>query len=518
MEPLILTIDCGTQSMRAMLFNKSGDMEAIEKVSFEPYFSVSPGFAEQDADVYYNALCTAVKGLKEKSGEKFSQVAAVTVATQRDTIVLLDSAYKPVRPCILWLDQRVADVKLEDYFTPGEIAAYTLVGMKKTSEYVMRRSRTYWVQQNEPEVWAKTDKAVMLSCYLNYRLTGKLRDTYAAQIGHVPFSVKANDWYKSAKNIKYRQFGLTKEQMPELVRPGGQLGSVTNEAAGETGIPAGLPVIATASDKGCETLGNGCLYEDEASVSFGTTATVEITTDKYIETLRFIPPYPSAVEGFYNPEYEVFRGYWLISWFKREFAAHEVAEAKRTGESVETLLNRRLGSVPVGSNGLMLQPYWKPELKMEDGRGAIIGFNAVHTRIHIYRAIIEGINYAIMNGIERMEKCTKTRIKRVVAAGGGSQSSEICQITADMLGVPVSRVQTHETTGLGAAILGFYGLNEYKSVREAVEHMVRVKDTFTPDLKNSGIYRRLYNEVYKCMYPALKSLYKTGNRILEEQQ
>lgn len=518
MEPLVLTIDCGTQSMRAMLFNKAGDMEGIEKVSFEPYFSVSPGFAEQEADVYYGALCSAVKRLKEKNGERFNRVAAVTVATQRDTLVLLDSAHKPVRPCILWLDQREADVRLESYFSPAEIAAYALVGMRKTSEHVMRRSRAYWVQKNEPEVWAKTHKAVMLSCYLNFRLTGKLSDTYAAQIGHVPFDVRSSDWHKSEKNIGYRQFGLKKEQMPELVRPAGRLGSVWSEAAEETGIPAGLPVIAAASDKGCETLGNGCLSEDVASVSFGTTATVETTTDKYVELLRFIPPYPSAIESFYNPEYEVFRGYWLISWFKKEFAAHEVAEAERTGESVETLLNRRLESVPVGSDGLMLQPYWTPEIKMEDARGAIIGFNAAHTRIHIYRAIIEGINYAIMDGIERMEKRTKTKIARVAVAGGGSQSAEICQITADMLGVPVTRVQTHETTGLGAAILGFCGLGEFENVREAAKHMVRVKDVFTPDFANSRAYRRLYSEVYKGMFPALKPLYKTGNRILEEQQ
>jgi sugar (pentulose or hexulose) kinase len=515
MNPLMLTIDCGTQSLRACLFDRAGTLWAVEKASFEPYFSRAAGWAEQNAEVYWNALCGAVHKLKENHGELFGRAIAVASVTQRDTIVLLDEERKPVRPCILWLDQREADVALKDHFSAVEIASYALVGMRRTSEHVMRHSRTYWVRQHEPEIWAKTDKAVMLSCYLNYLLTGRLADAWASQIGHIPFNAKTCGWHKGEKNIKYRQFGVRMGQMPELVRPGGKIGAVTPEAARVTGIPEGLPVIAAASDKGCETLGNGCLSEDTASVSFGTTATVEVTTGKYVEALRFIPPYPAAVPGFYNPEYEIFRGYWLISWFKREFAAGEVEEAKRLGISAEELLNRGLSSVPPGCGGLMLQPYWTPELKMEDARGAIIGFNDTHTRMHVYRAIVEGVNYAIMDGIERIEKKTKTRITRAMVSGGGAQSREICQITADMLGMPVMRVQTHETSGLGAAILGFAGMGEFAGVDEAVRGMVHTVDTFTPDPANSGIYRSLYHDVYKGMFPALRPMYRRSNMILE---
>lgn len=164
----------------------------------------------------------------------------------------------------------------------------------------------------------------------------------------------------------------------------------------------------------------------------------------------------------------------------------------------------------------MLQPYWTPELMLKDARGAIIGFNDSHTRLHIYRAIIEGINFALMDGMERIEHKTKTPISRVIVAGGGSQSNEICQITADMFGKPVCRVQTHETSGLGAAILGFMGIGEYPSLQDAVANMVRHKDTFLPDMQKSNVYHQLYKEVYKNMYPALKNLYKASNEILEK--
>lgn len=518
MEPLVLSIDCGTQSLRAILFTKDGEIEALEKTAFEqPYFSSKAGWAEQQADVYYRALCATVNRLRESAGDRFARVAAVAVTTQRDTSVFLDGDGKPVRPCILWLDQREADLRMSDSFPKAVTAACACAGALPTCEHAMRRARAHWVRKNEPEVWVRTHKVVLLSCYLNFLLTGHLADSSASQIGYIPFDVKRADWRKKG-SLYYRLFGVSRGQMPQLVRPGGTLGKITAIASAQTGIPEGLPVIAAASDKGCETLGNGCLSEDTASISFGTTATAEVTTAKYVEVHPLIPPFPCAIDGFYNPEYEVYRGYWLISWFKKEFAAHEVQEARRTGRHAEDLLNRELSGVPAGAGGLMIQPYWTPELMAKDGRGAIIGFNDTHTRLHIYRAIIEGINFALMDGLQRIEERTKTPIARVVVAGGGSQSGEICQIAADMFGRPVHRVQTHETSGLGAAILGFTGIGQFPTVQDAVKAMVRHRDVFSPDLRKNAVYRRLYTQVYKNMFPALKNIYKTSRRILEEAE
>ncbi len=510
-EPLILSIDCGTQSLRAILFNKQGEIEGAQKIVYEqPYFSKEPGYAEQNADMYYETLCAAVGRLRASCAEKFSRVAAVAVATQRDTAVFLNKNYAPLRPCVLWLDEREADVHIPQVL----ISALGAVGAAETIKQGIRQSRSHWVKKNEPQIWEKTDKVVLLSCYLNYKLTAKLSDSTASQIGHIPFDAKNNGWYKSEKSPFYRVFGVQKGQMPLLVTPGTVLGEVTEEASRQTGIPAGTPVIAAASDKGCETLGNGTLSEDVASLSFGTTATVEITTKKRVEVHRFVSPYPAAQSGYYNPEYQVFRGYWLISWFKKELAAHEVELAEKSGICAEELLNLELKNVPAGAGGLMVQPYWTPELMLKDARGAIIGFNDTHTRFHIYRAIIEGINFALMDGMERIEHKTKTKITRIVAAGGGSQSDEICQITADMFGLPVHRVQTFETSGLGAAILGFVGIGEYADIHEAVKNMVHHRDEFKPDLKKSALYKQLYKQVYLKMYPALKNLYTASSEIL----
>jgi sugar (pentulose or hexulose) kinase len=132
----------------------------------------------------------------------------------------------------------------------------------------------------------------------------------------------------------------------------------------------------------------------------------------------------------------------------------------------------------------------------------------VHTRAHIYRAIIEGINYGLLDGIEKIEKKSKKRINKVFVSGGGSQSDTICQITADMLNRSVYKVQTYETSGLGSSIIGFVALGIYKNYEEAIKNMVHHKSEYVPNNINVNIYKDFYNRVYKKIYPALRELYK----------
>ena len=169
--------------------------------------------------------------------------------------------------------------------------------------------------------------------------------------------------------------------------------------------------------------------------------------------------------------------------------------------AVEELLNSKLWTIPPGSDGLVLQPYWGPGLSRPLAKGAIIGFSDVHTRAHLYRAIIEGIAYALREGLEGIEKSQKHKVKEIRISGGGSQSDAICQL-------PVSRVQTFETTSLGAAIATFVALGEYSSVEEATEKMSRVSSTFMPDETAHKKYNYLYNKVYVKMFPQLNKLYK----------
>ena len=505
---LILSIDCGTQSIRALLFDDKGNLIAKEKREFEPYYSNYPGWAEQDTKVYWESCCDVCQKVKQKNPDEWDRIMGVTVTTQRDTCVVVDRDGNPLRPAIIWLDQRMAACS-EPLPVLNNIA-FSAVGMQRTVNMTRKKSKANWIRENEPDIWNKTYKFLLLSGFFTMKLTGKFIDSAASQIGHIPFDHKNRNWPKSKKDYRWSVFGIEKDKLPDLVEPGVTIAYITEEASNLTGIKQGLPLIASGSDKGCETLGVGCVDRHTASLSFGTTATIQVASDFYFEPIRFMPSYIAALPGFYNPEIEIFRGYWMISWFKQEFAVREMIEAERTGVSPEELLNARLKEIPPGSQGLILTPYWGPGLKMPEAKGSIIGFGDVHTRAHIYRAIIEGINYALLEGMEDIEKRSgnKIKVKKLMASGGGSQSDTICQITSDMFNLPVYKGQTHETSGLGAAINGFIGMGVYKTYKEAADNMVHYSKKFTPNKECVGVYKHLYSRVYKKVYPKLKCLYK----------
>lgn len=510
-EGFILTLDCGTQSVRAILFDNKGNLIGKEKVEFEPYFSREPGWAEQDADVFWNNCCLDCKELKSRQPKEWERVIGAAVTTQRDTGIIVDQAGKPLRPAIIWLDQRTA--RCEEPLPVLDSILFKTIGMAKAVEIIRRKSKTNWIIENEPELWERAHKFLLLSGYFIFKLTGRFVDSVASQIGHIPFDYKNQCWPRSKTDYKWKMFNINRERLCDLAKPGEIISAVTAGAAAETGIREGIPVIAAGSDKGCETLGVGCLTPSIASMSFGTTATVQITTPHYIEPLQFMPPYPASIPGYYNPEVEIFRGYWMISWFKKEFGAREMLEARARGVPPELVLDEKLGDVPPGSQGLILQPFWGPGLKTPEAKGSLIGFGDVHTRAHIYRAIIEGINYALIEGLENIEKKSKVKVKTIAVSGGGSQSDAICQITADMFDRPVVRGQTYETSGLGAAINGFVGLKVFSGYEEAVSKMVRYTSSFEPDRKNARLYRELYRRVYCKMYTRLEGLYKEIQQI-----
>lgn len=509
-DPLILTFDCGTQSMRAMLFDKRGNLTGQATVEYKPYFSPQPGWAEQHPDFYFEKLCEASLALKGEYAQEWSRIAGVTITTMRDTAVCLDRDYNVLRPSILWLDDR--QVKCSRPLPFKTRFLFRLVGMLECANASRENSKSNWIREYQPEIWEKTDKYVLLSCYMIYRLTGNLVDSVASQVGHIPFEYPKKRWMKPS-HLKYWVFPVEREKLPELVEPGEELGRITRGVSELTGIPEGMKVIASGSDKGCETLGSGCIAPGMASLSFGTTCTVQLTLGKYVEPQQYLPAYPAVLAGMYNPEVEIYRGYWMVTWFKEEFAELEKIEAETLGLRVEQVLDKQLSQISPGSNGLMLQPYWGPGLKTPEAKGAIMGFSDVHTRLHIYRAIIEGMNYALRDGMETMLRRAGCEARVLTVSGGGSKSDAICQITADMFNRPVCRAQTYETAGLGSSIAGFVGLGEFSSMVEAAGNMVRRESVFEPDASAAMVYDELYHEVYLQLYHRLKPIYQKIRRI-----
>ena len=512
-NPLVLTLDFGTQSVRTALINKQGEIVYLYKKAYEPlYFSNKKGYAEQYADFYWDNLVECLKQLGKDSVKNLKSVVAMTVTTFRDSAVLLDKDNKPLRPVILWLDQRLA--RADEKIPAIHRFLFKLVGMKDT--IVMNRTRTmaHWVKENEPDVWAKVEKYVNISTYINFKLTGELSDSPGGLTGHYPLNYKKSVWYKEGA-MKGRIFGIPNRMLPKVVKPGDVIGYLKDEVADMCGLPKGLKLIASGSDKGCETIGLGCLSPDIGAISYGTACTIEVSNPKYHEPEPFLPAYAAAVPNLYNMDVQIYRGYWMLRWFASEFASELQAEAQEKCVPIEAVLDEWLKDVSVGSDGLILQPYWGPGLARPLAKGAIIGFSNVHTRKHMYRAIVEGIAFALREGLESIEKSQKQKVRCLRISGGGSLSDEICQITADIFGLEISRVQTIESTSLGAAIATFTAVKEFKNVHEAVKSMSKVGDTFKPNKTNHRIYDRIYHDVYLKVYPRLKPLDIEINNIFK---
>lgn len=507
-NPLVLTIDFGTQSVRVALVNKLGEIVAIERAKYDPpYNSPKAGYAEQNPDFYFEHLCTCTKALVKNNKKEMENVIGVSMCFFRDSVVAVDKEGKPVRPAILWLDERRAEGK--EKLPALNRALFKMIGMKPTIELNRKRSMSIWLQENEPENWAKTDKFMFLSTYLNKKLVGEFIDSASCQAGHLPIDFKSGSWYKSDKHIKGSIFGVPKRMLCKLVQQGEILGTISEETSKETGLPVGLTVFAGGSDKSAETLGLGVVNDKMAAVSYGTACTIEIPIKKYKSAEPFLPSYPDIVSG-YDLDVQIYRGYWMLNWFIKQFGCK--------GPTVEEMIvdrdtiqqyNDEMAKIPPGSDGLVLQPYWGPGLRRPLAKGAVVGFSDCHTKIHMYRAIVEGIGYALREGLELFEKKrTHHKVDEIRISGGGSQSDLICQITADIFNRPVSRIQTFECSTLGCAMSAFIAHGDFKTKEEAAKSMVRVSKTFVPNQENVKKYDYLFNHAYMKLYPQMKNIYK----------
>jgi len=509
---LLLAIDNGTQSLKALVFDLHGQLHAGTQVTFRPYFSKEPGWAEQDPEVFWRALCEACQRLWQEKGVERERIAGVSLTTQRGTVINVDAAGRPLRPAMLWLDQR------KTYGLPplGGLwgALFNILRLRETIGYFQAEAEANWIRVHQPEIWDRTSKYLLLSGWLTYRLTGEYRESKGCCVGYLPFDYRHQRW-APGWDWKWRALPMDPSLLPELVTQTQPLGAITRWAADETGIPPGLPLIAAAADKACEVIGSGSLAPSTGCLSYGTTATINVTHKKYAEAVPLLPPYPSAIPGYHTMEVQIYRGYWMVSWFKEEFGHPEIEEAAIRGIEAEALFDRLVEDVPPGAMGLILQPYWTPGLKLPgpEAKGAVIGFGDVHTRAHLYRSILEGIAFALREGKERIEKKTGVPVTELRVSGGGSRSRIAMQTTADIFGLPTMRPHVYETSGLGASMDLAVGLGLYPDFESAVKSMTHVSDVFEPDPGAQGMYDDLYRDVYRKMYKKLRPLYERIREI-----
>ena len=503
----IIAIDSGTQSIRAVLFDRHGTEIALEQAEYEPYFSLAPGWTEQRTEDYWAKLCQVCQGLMAKIDIDQRQIRGIGLTSQRNTVIPMDKDGNALRPAILWLDQRTV-ANIPPLGKAIEFGA-NLVGQGEMLRYAQKNSKFLWIKQNEPEIYGKTHKFVQATGFFVRKLTGEFRDSYAMISGIYPFNYKTLRCYGAPMGFIYDALGIEKSHCVELYPPDKVLGCITPQAAQATGLPEGLPLVVGAGDKQCELLGAGAIDPSIAQISFGTGTAMEVITRTYINDarMRFFT-WPAAVPKAWVIEMFIMRGFWMVTWFKQEFGHREAIEAQKRGVAPEVVLDEVIRNIPPGSMGLMLQPHWSPAVSNKYAKGAIIGFGDIHTRAHIYRAIFEGICFELRRLQGIVQKKTGIAIREIRVGGGGSRSDVVVQIAADMFNLPTSRMATSEIAALGAAMDAAVGTGMYATFEDAVAAMVHKGKTFQPSPHNHRIYSQLFNDVYKKSFCTLEPMYR----------
>ena len=503
----IIAIDSGTQSIRAVLFSRDGRMVDMEQVEYEPYYSLQPGWAEQKTEDYWSKLCQVCNALMARISIDPGEIRCIGLTSQRNTVIAMDRQGNALRPAIIWLDQRTVTA-----CQPlGLFWRFVLhiTGQGRELAYARRNSKFLWIRECEPEVYRQTHKFVQATGFFVRKLTGKFRDSYGMIAGIAPFDFKKLKWYGAGFQFLYDALGIGRAQCVDLYAPDQVLGSITAEAAAVTGLPEGLPLVVGAGDKQCELLGAGAIDPAIAVISFGTGTAMEVITNKYIRDskLRFFS-WPAAFPGKWVVEMFIFRGFWMVTWFKREFGHHEAIFAAQRGVALEVVLDEAIRDIPPGAMGLMLQPHWSPSVHNKFAKGSIFGFSDIHTRAHVYRALLEGLCFELRHMQEIVQKKTGIALREIRVGGGGSRSDVVVQIAADMFNLPTSRMDTSEISALGAAIDAAVATGLYPSFDAAVAGMVRKGKTFQPCAQSHRVYSQLFHDVYKHTSATMEPIYR----------
>jgi sugar (pentulose or hexulose) kinase len=504
-KELVMAVDSGTQSVRAIVYDREGNEVAKAQAPHEPYFSLKPGWAEQKPEDYWNKFCRVTKEVMKNKKVDPKKLAGLGITTQRSNIIPVDKNGTPLRNSIIWLDQRFTE-------DPPPVSTkikllFGLIGKSEFINFIQRNSRFTWIYTYEPEVYKKTHKFCQVTSWFVKKLTGEFKDSVAMYVGYWPLEYKKFDWF-TIEGV-HDLFNIKREHLPDIYQPNEVLGTVTKSAAKETGLPEGLPIVVGGGDKQSESLGAGAITPDIGTISFGTATTLEIVTTKYIEDSKSrVFTWCSALPHAWNIECFIYRGFWLVRWYTQQIGHREAIEAEKRKIAPEAVLDEVIREVPPGSLGLMLQPYWTALPSLKFAKGSIIGFGSAHTRAHIYRAILEGICYELRRLGEIVQKKTRVPLTEIRVGGGGSKSDMAVQIAADVFNLPTKRMRTYENCALGAAIDAAVGTGMFKDFQEAVGAMVKTGKEFYPNEENHKIYDALYNDVYMKTYDALFPLYK----------
>ncbi|MHC1695908.1 MAG: xylulokinase [Eubacteriales bacterium] len=501
----LLGVDIGTSGTKSVLFDEDGGIIASALAEY-PLYQPKNGWAEQEPEDWWNAVCVTVKQCVDKSGIDPRGIKGIGLSGQMHGLVMLDKDGKVIRRSIIWCDQR----------TEAQCATLTsLVGKEKLFEITANPAITgftaakiLWVRENEPENYSHCDKILLPKDYIRYKLTGEFASDVSDASGMQLLDIAGRRW----SDFVLERLEINKSMLGRVYESCEATGQLTWSAAAATGLVAGIVVAGGAGDNAAAAVGNGIISEGKISASLGTSGVVFAHMDKpTVDPLGRVHTFCTSVPGAWHIM-GVTQGAGLsFKWLRDNFFTGEVQTAGLLGESPNYLLDEIAATSPAGANNLIFLPYLMGERTPHldaDCRGAFIGLSAIHTKADMLRAVLEGVIYSL-NDCMGIINGMGVRPSSVTATGGGAKSALWRTIMSDVFGLDVSVAPSTEGAALGAAILGGVAGGVYKSVADGCAAAIHEGKggTISPDESRAAKYAGMYG-VYAKLYPALRDCYK----------
>lgn len=492
-DELVIGLDSSTQSTKAIAWNKLGDAVATGRADISMSNPRLDCF-EQDPAEWWSACVTALADCVaqlEQTGLSPSSIKGLSISNQRETLGFIDENGNAKYPAILWLDERCRD-QVESF--SNEFGAENIHRITGRPPDVTPCLYSFlWIKENEPEVWKNTAHFVDVQAYLVQHLCGgPVRTGWFSADPMGLIDMESQQW--SAPLLKALE--LEESRLPELHPPGTELGKLLPQVSKQTGLPESLPVFAGGGDGQCAGLGTACTSKERAYINLGTAIVSGVWSPDYRYSTNWRTELAAQGKG-YIFENCLRSGAFLLNWFVDQFVARGKAD-----KAVFDSLEQAADQLPIGSDGLMVQPYFSGVMDPHwdtSARGVMIGLSASHTESHIYRAILEAMTLDQVMSTEDMERELEYNIDHFLAIGGGANSALWRQMLADAAGKPVLVSQTVEASALGAGMIAAYGAGWFDSITDASEAMSGSTVTYEPDKSKYERYRELLS-IYRKLY------------------
>jgi len=494
--PYVMGIDSSTTGTKAIVWDTQGHAVAEGRAEI-PLARPGRGLYEQRPEDWWSSFCSATHAAVVDLDPQ--AIVAIAVANQRETVAVLDERMQPVRPALLWCDERGRAQVDRVAATLGGERVHDATG--KPVELCPALYRILWLHDEERATFDRAAHFVDVQGYLNWRLSGELVTSWASADPFGLVDMRRFAWHTTLME----QLDLSPGTFAPLVAPGTPVGTISSDAATSCGLSPGTVVVAGAGDGQAAGLGARALVPGRAYCNLGTAAVAGVQTTRYQANTAF-RTMTSAVPGAYICEALLRTGTSLISWFVAHFGPEETGDR---GVSAEQMLERLAAAVPPGAEGLVLLPHWNAAGTPHwDGlaRGAVVGWTPAHGKAHFYRAILEGLAMELRLSLDGIARVTGEPIDRLVITGGGARSPLWRQIVADVTGCAVVRVASAELTSLGAAMLAATGGHIVTDVPSAAAAMSRDIEDILPLPAHQDLYDSLFACAYRPLYATLRDI------------